>query len=639
MPEPTVSDQPTVARGFVAPGYEHVLEQFERNFTTRGDVGAAFAVCRGREMLVDLWGGSSTPPDRPWTRDTLQLLFSGTEGLVATCLLVLIDRGELDLDAPVSSYWPEFGAAGKAQLTVAELVSHRARLPGVDASLAIDDVLDGAALAGRLAAQHQSDDPRAGGVYHALTYGWLCGGLVQSITGATIGELFAQHVARPLDLELWIGLPAAEEPRVSTLMYGPHWGSGPQLDEAALANDPLLASVWANPMLFPAHELVWNRKDFHAAEIPGANGIGTARSMAQLYACLAAGGRRGDVELLSPATVALGRRELSRFVDPLTQEPMAYGAGFQLQTEMRRFGPPEDAFGHAGAGGSVHAAWPTQGVGVSYVMNELRDDPAGDPRTTALLDALHEALRAEGGHERLSTSLPVALVTGAAGGIGRAICERLIADGYDVLAVDRHPDEAGPGSPFAADLTTRAGNRAAVEAAIERFGRLDVVVANAGIQHVAPIADFPEDRWDDILALLLTSPFLLARYAWPSLVESPRARIVVVASAHALAASPFKAAYVSAKHGVLGLVKTLALEGAEAEILATAVCPAFVRTPLVTKQIAAQAAAHGLKRGGGAGRGHPRTARRQAADRAGGGSRCRRLPGRRRADGLSPASR
>jgi 3-hydroxybutyrate dehydrogenase len=193
-----------------------------------------------------------------------------------------------------------------------------------------------------------------------------------------------------------------------------------------------------------------------------------------------------------------------------------------------------------------------------------------------------------------ATSRPVALVTGAAGGIGRAICERLIADGFDVLAVDQRADDAGPGSPFAADLTTRDGNRAAVEAAIERFGRLDVVVANAGIQHVAPIADFPEDRWDDILALLLTSPFLLARYAWPSLVESPRARIVVVASAHALAASPFKAAYVSAKHGVLGLVKTLALEGAEAEILTTAVCPAFVRTPLVTKQIAAQAAAHGL---------------------------------------------
>ncbi len=148
--------------------------------------------------------------------------------------------------------------------------------------------------------------------------------------------------------------------------------------------------------------------------------------------------------------------------------------------------------------------------------------------------------------------------------------------------------------PFEADLTTREGNRAAVDAALERFGRLDAVVANAGFQHVAPVADFPEDRWDAMLALLLTSPFLLAKYAWPALAEAPAGRFVVVASAHGLVASPFKAAYVAAKHGVLGLVKTLALEGAEAGIAATAVCPAFVRTPLVEAQVADQARAHGL---------------------------------------------
>jgi CubicO group peptidase (beta-lactamase class C family) len=389
-----VSD-PTV-HGFVAPGFEQVKEEFTRNLTTRGDIGAAFAVCRGNATLVDLWGGSSAPPDRLWTRDTLQLVFSGTKGLVATALLVLVDRGELDLDAPVCSYWPEFAAAGKEHLTVGELVSHRARLPGVDEPLALEDVLDDAAMARRLAAQRPSDDPRAGAVYHALTYGWLCAGLVRSITGATIGELFAQQVARPLDLELWIGLPAAEEPRVSTLVYGPHWGNGPQFDPEALAGDSLLASVWANPALFPPDEVPWNRRDFHAAEIPGANAIGTARSMARLYACLAAGGHLDGVELLSVETVELGRRERSRFVDPLTLEPLTYGAGFQLQTELRRFGAPADAFGHAGAGGSIHAAWPTQGIGLSYAMNELRDDPDGDPRTTALLEALHEALQAEG---------------------------------------------------------------------------------------------------------------------------------------------------------------------------------------------------------------------------------------------------
>jgi 3-hydroxybutyrate dehydrogenase len=187
-----------------------------------------------------------------------------------------------------------------------------------------------------------------------------------------------------------------------------------------------------------------------------------------------------------------------------------------------------------------------------------------------------------------------ALVTGAAGGIGRAICERLPADGYDVLAVDLAPDPDGPGEPFQADLSVPANNAAAVAAAVSRFGRLDLVVPNAGIQHVAPVEEFPIERWDAIIALLLTSPFVLAQHAWPALSESGNGRFVVIASAHALVASRYKAAYVSAKHGVLGLVKTLALEGAEQGIAAIAVCPGYVRTPLVEKQIAAQASAHGL---------------------------------------------
>jgi len=177
-----------------------------------------------------------------------------------------------------------------------------------------------------------------------------------------------------------------------------------------------------------------------------------------------------------------------------------------------------------------------------------------------------------------------ALVTGARGGIGGAIVTRLESDGWAVHGVDVED----------ADLTTRDGNRAVVDAAIERFGRLDALVPNAGFQHVAPIPDFPEEAWDALLALMLTSPFLLAKYAWDALVESGDGRICVIASAHALTASPFKAGYVSAKHGVLGLVKTLALEGADVGITATAVCPAYVRTPLVEAQIADQAKAHGL---------------------------------------------
>jgi 3-hydroxybutyrate dehydrogenase len=187
-----------------------------------------------------------------------------------------------------------------------------------------------------------------------------------------------------------------------------------------------------------------------------------------------------------------------------------------------------------------------------------------------------------------------ALVTGAASGIGRAVATRLEQAGMDVLAVDLQPDESGPGVPFAANLIEAEANAAAVAAALERFGRLDVVVPNAGVQHVAPVHQFPDERWHAIVALLLTSPFLLAKHAWPALRDSPSGRFIVIASVHGLVASPYKAAYVSAKHGVIGLVKTLALEGAEAGIGAVAVCPGYVRTPLVEKQIADQARVHSL---------------------------------------------
>src|SRR3954462_10175142 len=173
------------------------------------------------------------------------------------------------------------------------------------------------------------------------------------------------------------------------------------------------------------------------------------------------------------------------------------------------------------------------------------------------------------------------LVTGAARGIGAAISERLEADGWAVHGVD----------VAEADLTTREGNRSVVDAALQRFdGRLDAVVANAGFQHVAPVRDFPEDRWDALLGVLLTSPFLLAKYAWDALAASGDGRFLVVASVHGLVASPFKAGYVAAKHGVMGLVKVLALEGADVGISASALCPAYVRTALAERQLAERGA-------------------------------------------------
>lgn len=188
----------------------------------------------------------------------------------------------------------------------------------------------------------------------------------------------------------------------------------------------------------------------------------------------------------------------------------------------------------------------------------------------------------------------VALVTGAASGIGRAIAGRLADDGFDVLAVDLEPDPDGPGEPFQADLTTRDGNRDSVEHALDRFGRLDVIVPNAGFQHVAAVDEFPPERWDALVALLLTSPFLLAHHGWPALRDADAGRFIAVASIHGVVASPFKAGYVSAKHGLLGLVKVLALEGADHGITTAAICPGYVRTPLVEGQLEDQARSHGI---------------------------------------------
>jgi CubicO group peptidase (beta-lactamase class C family) len=371
--------------GFVAAGFEAVAAEFERNLSERGELGASFAAVRDGELVADLWGGTADLRSRrPWDRDTLQLIFSGTKGLVAICLLMLIDRGQLGLDAPVCRYWPQFAAAGKAGVTVRQVVTHTARLPGITTPLAIEDLADDQRMATLLAAQAQSGDERAGRAYHALTYGWLCGELVRRIDGRSVGRFFADEVAQPLGLELFIGLPAELEARVSRLELAGTWGKETVFAPDLAARDDLVRAVWANPPVWTRDGFPWNDQVYHQAEIPAANAIGTARAIATLYGSLD--------RLMSPETLALGRTELERRFDPLADEPQSFGVGFELQTEHKTFGPLPEAFGHTGAGGSTHGAWPGQRIGFSYAMNLMHDDhPDGDPRPRALLDALHRS--------------------------------------------------------------------------------------------------------------------------------------------------------------------------------------------------------------------------------------------------------
>ncbi len=369
--------------GFVAPGFEPVAEEFARNFTERGDFGAAFSAMQHGRVVVDVWGGFAAA-GRPWQRDTLQVIFSGTKGLMASCILLLLERGQLDLDTPVARYWPEFAQNGKATVRVRHIVSHRAGLPGVVAPLTTADWPDYERIEGLLAAQPLVSDPDAFNAYQALTIGWLCGALVRRIDGRTLGRFFDEEIARPLGLDAWIGLPEAEDHRVGRMRLGKDMAP---VTEEQLA-EPVFRSIWGNPPLFPDDDMAWNTRRIRAAEIGGAGGIADARSVARYYGCLALGGSLDGVTLLRPETVELGRRELSRFVDPYIGEAMAFGTVFALQTPQRRFGPPPDAFGHTGAGGSIHATWPTERVGFSYVMSEMRADPE-DQRTRHVLDALH----------------------------------------------------------------------------------------------------------------------------------------------------------------------------------------------------------------------------------------------------------
>jgi CubicO group peptidase (beta-lactamase class C family) len=375
--------------GFVAEGFEPVQRAFEESFASNGEVGAAFAATLDGRPVVDLWGGAADPlANAAWREDTLQVVFSGTKGFVALCMLMLVERGQLDLDQPVGRYWPEFRAAGKDGVLVRHVVSHEAGLPGFREPVSHEDLVDDHGMADLLAGQAPFWPPGEHVCYHAVTYGWLCGELVRRVDGRSIGTFFAEEVAGPLGLELWIGLPEEHESRVSVLT-----GSLAPPPDPVEGFEEAAQLVARNPPLFEGMPVCWNSRAYHAAEIPGAGAIGTARSIARLYGCLACGGELDRVRLLDPETIELGRTCLSSGTDACFGWPLVFGVGFALQNDERDFGPRDGAFGHCGAGGSAHGAWPDARVGFSYAMNELRDDMS---RSGTLLAALDEALAAAG---------------------------------------------------------------------------------------------------------------------------------------------------------------------------------------------------------------------------------------------------
>ena len=373
--------------GWVDASFERVLDAFTANFDERAEVGAAVCVYVDGEPVVDLWGGvADATTGRPWSPDTVVLVYSSTKGVTSVCANRLIEQGALDPAAPVARYWPEFAANGKAGITVAQLMSHQAGLPLVEGDFTLDEVLAWDPMVEALAAQAPIWEPGTQHGYHMRTFGWMVGELVRRVSGRTIGAYFRDEIAAPLGLDFWIGLPTEIEPRVARLVPPEH-DLGALLEQ--LGGDLLLTSVFSNPANLFGYNDMWNTRALHAAELPSSNGIGDARSLARLYAsCI---GDVDGVRTLHPATVAGATVERACGKDAVLMIDSCFGLGFMLGAS---FGAANraSAFGHAGAGGSLAFADPDARLGFGYVMNDLRFDPTGDPRSEELVRAVYRAL-------------------------------------------------------------------------------------------------------------------------------------------------------------------------------------------------------------------------------------------------------
>lgn len=364
--------------GSVEPGLEAVRGAFADNFERHGEAGAACCVYLHGRKVVDLWGGDYGP-------DTLQMVMSSSKGVVAVAAHVLADEGRLDFDRPVVDYWAEFGAAGKRDMPVRWLFSHRAGLAAVERPLTVDDALSWDPVVEALAAQRPLWEPNTAHGYHVGTYGWLAGEVIRRITGQSVGEFVADRIARPLGLELWIGLPESMEEQVAPLILPspPAPGQRPDMFAARMLDpNTLLHKAFLNPPL-PAQ--AFNERAFHAAEIPATNAITNARSLARMYAaCI---GDVDGVRLLGPETLARAIAVQSAGEDLVLGYETRYATGFQLSFPFRPMAG-EGSFGHYGMGGSVGFAHPERGFAFAYVMNQMLPSGGVDPRPNALVRAL-----------------------------------------------------------------------------------------------------------------------------------------------------------------------------------------------------------------------------------------------------------
>ncbi|MEU6026462.1 serine hydrolase domain-containing protein [Streptomyces tauricus] len=384
--------------GTVAEGFEPVEAAFVRNFETLGDRGAAVTVYRDGHKVVDLWAGTrDIDGSDPWQHGTAQIVRSATKGVAAAALLLLHQRGLLDLDAPVGEYWPEFKAAGKERVLVRHVLSHRAGLPVLDHPLTPEESLDPLRGAEAVARQAPVWEPGTDHGYHALTYGWLVGELLRRVTGAGIGDWIARQIAGPVGADLWVGLPEREAGRVGRVgrVETPENGGGalrarPKRSVTKAYEDPASLTRRAFAAITPFPDQ--NDPAYRAAALPATNGIATADGLARFYASLI-GEVDGGTRLFTASTLAAARTEESAGPDRVLVINTRFGLGYMLHGPASPFLSP-GSFGHPGRGGSLGFADPESGIAFGYVTNGFRKTVTADPRAQGLVRAVRAALQA-----------------------------------------------------------------------------------------------------------------------------------------------------------------------------------------------------------------------------------------------------
>lgn len=336
---------------------------------------------------MDIWGGYADPQrQQPWQEDTIVLVFSAAKGPTATCINQLVETGRLDVDLPVAHYWPEFGCNGKEAITTRQVLSHQAGLAAVDGDLSLEQVLAWDPVVAAIAAQAPNWEPGTQHGYHARSFGWILGEILRRITGESPGQYLASHIAQPLGLRYWVGLPAQELVHCAALV--PPDDGGTSLAEL-LGEDSLTMRVMSGPSGLFGYNDMWNRPEVLAAEMPSSNGVGDARSLARFYAAVI--GEVDGIRLLGPEQLERACEQQVRGPDAVIFQETCFGLGYGLQPSLAPGAGPR-SFGHPGAGGSLAFADPDAELGFAYAMNAMQFGLEGDPRTAGLVSALYDGL-------------------------------------------------------------------------------------------------------------------------------------------------------------------------------------------------------------------------------------------------------